>query len=162
VSSRTTPGEGEEGRSAEGGRGRGVTVVLDRDRLTAGVAMRAGLYAGVSTVEQEPENQLRPLRTFATAQTAPTTHWAHNPKVAGSNPAPATIDDEGLADASAANPFRLPRLHPGIRCANPMSEPILCCPSIAHGQPGGSCRASRSSARRSSGDDRFERAGMIG
>ena len=26
----------------------------------------------------------------------------HNPKVAGSNPAPATIDDEGLADAAAA------------------------------------------------------------
>src|SRR2546428_10717141 len=40
--------------------------------------------------------------------------WAHNPKVAGSNPAPATIDDEGLADAATANPFRLPRLHPGI------------------------------------------------
>src|SRR5207245_6551280 len=36
----------------------------------------------------------------------------HNPKVAGSNPAPATTHDEGLADASAANPFRLPRLHP--------------------------------------------------
>src|SRR5713226_1167848 len=30
------------------------------------------------------------------------------PKVAGSNPAPATIDDEGLADAAAANPFRYP------------------------------------------------------
>ena len=45
---------------------------------------------------------------------------AHNPKVAGSNPAPATIENEGLADAKAANPFRLPRLHPGIgscRCA---------------------------------------------
>src|SRR5881409_921629 len=38
----------------------------------------------------------------------------HNPKVAGSNPAPATIDNEGLADARTANPFRLPRLHPGI------------------------------------------------
>src|SRR5437660_2657184 len=45
---------------------------------------------------------------------------AHNPKVAGSNPAPATIDDEGLADARAANPFpvpglgaRLPRLSTG-------------------------------------------------
>src|SRR5437870_10302733 len=38
----------------------------------------------------------------------------HNPKVAGSNPAPATIDDEGLADAAAASPFRLPRLYPGI------------------------------------------------
>jgi len=30
------------------------------------------------------------------------------------NPAPATMNDEGLADAGAANPFRLPRLHPGI------------------------------------------------
>ena len=35
---------------------------------------------------------------------------AHNPKVAGSNPAPATMHDEGLADADAANPFRLPGL----------------------------------------------------
>src|SRR5439155_7219365 len=40
--------------------------------------------------------------------------WAHNPKVAGSNPAPATMNDKGLADAEAASPFRLPRLHPGI------------------------------------------------
>ena len=39
---------------------------------------------------------------------------AHNPKVAGSNPAPATMNDEALADVSAANPFRLPRLHPGM------------------------------------------------
>src|SRR5207244_8405091 len=38
----------------------------------------------------------------------------HNPKVAGSNPAPATMNDEGLADATAASPSRLPRLHPGI------------------------------------------------
>ncbi len=30
---------------------------------------------------------------------------SHNPKVAGSNPAPATMNDEGLADAAAANPF---------------------------------------------------------
>ena len=43
-------------------------------------------------------------------------NYPHNPKVAGSNPAPATMDDEGLADARAANPFRLPRLHPGIVC----------------------------------------------
>jgi hypothetical protein len=28
--------------------------------------------------------------------------------------APATIENEGLADAAAASPFRLPRLHPGI------------------------------------------------
>src|SRR5713226_9705310 len=27
--------------------------------------------------------------------------------------APATMNDEGLADAVTANPFRLPRLHPG-------------------------------------------------
>src|SRR6185312_13789342 len=39
------------------------------------------------------------------------------PKVAGSNPAPATIENEGLADAIAASPFRLPRLHPGIGSA---------------------------------------------
>src|SRR3989441_6283997 len=38
----------------------------------------------------------------------------HNPKVAGSNPAPATMKNEGLADVGAANSFRLPRLHPGI------------------------------------------------
>src|SRR5438309_8785302 len=41
----------------------------------------------------------------------------HNPKVAGSNSAPATMNDEGLPDATAANPFRLPRLHPGIDSA---------------------------------------------
>jgi hypothetical protein len=33
---------------------------------------------------------------------------------------PATIDHEGLADVTAANPFRLPRLHPGIRW------PVVC------------------------------------
>ena len=38
----------------------------------------------------------------------------HNPKVVGSNPTPATMNDEGLADVEAASPFRLPRLHPGI------------------------------------------------
>src|SRR5262249_49234746 len=31
-----------------------------------------------------------------------------------SNPTPATMNDEGLADARSANPFALPRLHPGI------------------------------------------------
>ena len=51
--------------------------------------------------------------------------YPHNPKVAGSNPAPATMNDEGLADVEAANPFRLPRNHPGIgslgarSCAGP-------------------------------------------
>src|SRR5262249_23117359 len=35
--------------------------------------------------------------------------------------APATMNDEGLADAAAANPFRLPRLHPGIGSARPRS-----------------------------------------
>jgi hypothetical protein len=48
---------------------------------------------------------------LATSFTSPR---SHNPKVAGSNPAPATIENEGLADAEAASPFRLPRLHPGI------------------------------------------------
>ena len=52
---------------------------------------------------------------------------AHNPKVAGSNPAPATIENEGLADVSAANPFRLPRNHPGSRSRNP--ESATGCPS---------------------------------
>jgi 4'-phosphopantetheinyl transferase EntD len=33
---------------------------------------------------------------------------AHNPKVAGSNPAPATIDNEGLADARPLTPFVYP------------------------------------------------------
>src|SRR5881296_1163944 len=32
----------------------------------------------------------------------------HNPKVAGSNPAPATIDDEGLADVAPLTPFVYP------------------------------------------------------
>ena len=36
-----------------------------------------------------------------------------NPKVAGSNPAPATMNDEGVADREPVSPFRLPRLHPG-------------------------------------------------
>jgi putative ABC transport system substrate-binding protein len=37
-------------------------------------------------------------------------------RVVGSQP-PATMNDEGLADATAASPFRLPRLHPGIGSA---------------------------------------------
>jgi hypothetical protein len=37
---------------------------------------------------------------------------------------PATIDDEGLADARAANPFRLPRLHPGIGSVS-VTEPVV-------------------------------------
>ena len=36
-----------------------------------------------------------------------------SPKVVGSNPTPSTMNDEGLADVDAANPFRLLRLHPG-------------------------------------------------
>ena len=31
------------------------------------------------------------------------------------------MKNEGLADAAAANPFRLPRLHPGIRSAWPFA-----------------------------------------
>src|SRR6266404_8417218 len=33
-----------------------------------------------------------------------------------SAPPPATIDVQGLADAEAVNPFRLPRNHSGSRC----------------------------------------------
>ena len=55
---------------------------------------------------------------------------AHNPKVAGSKPAPATMGDEGLADAAAASPFRLPRLHPGIGS----TTALLSCRSV------GECR----------------------
>src|SRR5688572_23945380 len=40
---------------------------------------------------------------------------AHNPKVAGSNPAPATMKNEGLADVEAANPFVYPT-SPRNRC----------------------------------------------
>jgi hypothetical protein len=50
----------------------------------------------------------------------------HNPKVAGSNPAPATMENEGLVDAAAANPFRLPRLHPGIGHVAPKSADSEC------------------------------------
>ena len=57
---------------------------------------------------------------------------AHNPKVAGSNPAPATIENEGLADVEAANRFRLPRLHPGIGWAWPLAiRPIIRQPAAA-------------------------------
>src|SRR5882724_5824686 len=56
----------------------------------------------------------------------------HNPKVAGSNPAPATIDDEGLADVAAANPFRLPRLHPDFRCSAAISSCTPVIPSCRH------------------------------
>src|SRR5437879_9799225 len=49
----------------------------------------------------------------------------HNPKVAGSNPAPATMNDEGLADAAAANLFRLPRLHPGIPLRRPWLRHLM-------------------------------------
>jgi hypothetical protein len=33
--------------------------------------------------------------------------------------APATMNDEGLADVGAASPFRLPRLHPGDSFRSP-------------------------------------------
>src|SRR5882762_4230117 len=33
---------------------------------------------------------------------SPVARWAHNPKVAGSNPAPATIKSKGLAEAEAS------------------------------------------------------------
>jgi hypothetical protein len=46
-----------------------------------------------------------PRSKLATSFTSPR---SHNPKVAGSNPAPATTNDDGLADAKAASPFCLP------------------------------------------------------
>ncbi len=49
-------------------------------------------------------------------------HWVGNPNVAGSNPAPATIDGEGLADVASANPFALPRL-PLFRAAHTLGQP---------------------------------------
>jgi hypothetical protein len=68
----------------------------------------------------------------------------HNPKVAGSNPAPATMDDEGLADAAVANPFRLPRLHPGIGSAS-LSGKVKVEPT--HRQDGRTFRFACSSVR---------------
>jgi hypothetical protein len=38
------------------------------------------------------------------------------------------MNDEGLADAAAANPFRLPRLHPGIGFAESRRESTFCIP----------------------------------
>ena len=40
---------------------------------------------------------------------------SHNPKVAGSNPTPATMNDEGLADVEAANPFAFTQTSPRNR-----------------------------------------------
>jgi hypothetical protein len=82
-------------------------------------------YPG-SCFHREPK---RPKATYARSANLRRVVWgrvgsgvdlkrAHNPKVAGSNPAPATMNDEGLADAGAANPFRLPRLHPEIGSAS--------------------------------------------
>ena len=41
----------------------------------------------------------------------------HNPKVVGSNPTPATMNDEGLADVEAANPFRYPNFTQELKTA---------------------------------------------
>jgi hypothetical protein len=72
---------------------------------------------GLPTEAKEAQSRRREKRLF-TARclwlVGPGLNSAHNAKIAGSNPALATIDDEGLADAKAANPFGLPRLHPGI------------------------------------------------
>ena len=42
--------------------------------------------------------------------------FPHNQKITGSNAAPATIDDEGLADAETANPFRCDIPSSAIKC----------------------------------------------
>ena len=44
---------------------------------------------------------------------------------------PATTNDEGLADLAAANPFRLPRLHPGIASPVPARVVLTCHPFIS-------------------------------
>src|SRR5262245_18469434 len=67
----------------------------------------------------------------------------HNPKVVGSHPTPATRDDEGLADAATASPFRLPRLHPGIAYAWQSRAPRLGVSSPEPGVSLGSPVASR-------------------
>src|SRR5262249_51800136 len=40
-------------------------------------------------------------------------------------PLAATIDNEGLADAAAARPFRLPRLHPGIGSSSGAADRLI-------------------------------------
>jgi hypothetical protein len=39
--------------------------------------------------------------------------------------APPTVEGEGLADTGAANPFALPRRHPGIRFAGPSLDHLV-------------------------------------
>src|SRR5262249_55791522 len=62
---------------------RGLKVVEFVDRLT-GVGYASWVIAGWSS---------------------PVARWAHNPKVAGSNPAPATIHDRALEDGQSPRPF---------------------------------------------------------
>ena len=38
--------------------------------------------------------------------------WAHNPKVVGSNPTPATIDDEGVSGRKSRKPLRFTQTSP--------------------------------------------------
>jgi hypothetical protein len=52
---------------------------------------------------------------------------SHNPKVAGSNPARATMHDEGLADAAAANLFVYPGITQELKTAQ-VSAFISACP----------------------------------
>ena len=74
----------------------------------------AGLGAYDAARRERPLILLRfPARRRTISADSPKLSWANNPKVAGSNAAPATMKNEGLADAAAASPFRLPRLHPG-------------------------------------------------
>ena len=71
---------------------------------------------GTRTKHQQKTLNHLPLNAFPPRSEGYRT-WpccTHNPKVVGSNPTPATMNDEGLTDASAVSPFRVPRLHPGI------------------------------------------------
>jgi len=49
------------------------------------------------------------------------------------------MNDEGLADAAAASPFRLPRLHPGIGSASHLFMVWLGGWLARHGLSGGGC-----------------------
>jgi len=51
---------------------------------------------------------------------------AHNPKVVGSNPTPATMNDEGLADAAAPlTPFVYPDFTQELVCRRPARNVFL-------------------------------------
>ena len=100
--------------------GRIATSTSTWSRAGRASGMRACTGCGAASTRARNSRRSRALGTgphYHPSRTdwwsSPVARWAQNAKVAGSNPAPATIDDEGLADVAAANPFRLPRNHTG-------------------------------------------------